>query len=166
MRLVRCSGSISTNPSWNSSNNAITAPRSGGSNGRKVTPCGSANVLGAARVVEGGLVAAPAGIAEVEVLVVDVELLGEDLPAGALVAGDDAGHGAFGVDRPGDADADQRADPEPAAARGVVDLDPAGHDGQQGARLERPRKLAERRAAQATREDVLERLALRVVCTV
>ena len=79
------------------------------------------------------------------------------------MAGDDAGDGLLVGHPLTDADRHLLAGPEPAARRGVIDLDPCGAHPQQTTGLEDPRKLLGRCAAEAAEEDRLERLALVVV---
>src|SRR3954469_20948709 len=80
-----------------------------------------------------------------------------------MVPRDDAGDRLLLGDRVADADAHVLPRAEPAAPRVVLDLDRHRAYAEGAARLERPRELDERRAAQAAGDDPLERLALALV---
>src|SRR6185436_16955333 len=125
--------------------------------------CANARSGSGRGVLERRFVPTAAGESELVVIVVDVDAVGDDLAAGAVVAGDDARDRALRVVRRGDPHGHAGAGPEPSLAGRVVDLDPAGDDREQVARLERPGELAERRAAEPAREDVLEHGPLRLV---
>src|SRR5438093_1545183 len=70
----------------------------------------------------------------------DPKLLGDQLLALPVVAGNDARDGRVLGNRPRDADRDDVLDAEPLPSRGVVYLDPGRADGDEVARLPGPRK--------------------------
>src|SRR3954454_7064112 len=111
-------------------------------------------------VVEARAVAADAAVGEIERAVVDTELVGDQLLAGPLVAGDHARNGLATRVPVADADADAVADPQPLAATGVVDVDLDRPHRDQLARLPHPRKVLLRVAAEPAGEDAFERGAL------
>src|SRR5215218_2090632 len=77
-------------------------------------------------VIEGGGVATSAAIAERESAVLDDELVGHELLAGALVPGDDAGHRLRPVVAIADAYAHAVSNAQPLATLRVGDLDVDG----------------------------------------
>src|SRR4051794_24784398 len=99
---------------------------------------------------------------EVQRAVVHAELVADELFPVALVTGDDAGHGFEPGMTIADPDADAIADPQPLAAARVIDVDGDRPHRHELARLPRPREVADRVAAAAAGEDVLQRGALPV----
>src|SRR4051812_33592726 len=112
------------------------------------------------RVVERRAVPAHSTEVEGQRAVLDDELVGDELLAGAVVAGDHAGDGLGAGVAVADPDADVVADAQPLAPARVVDLDLDGPHREELARLPRPREVLLGVAAEAAGVDRLERLAL------
>ena len=120
----------------------------------------AAHPLSVRAVVEVGCEGADAAVREAEGRVLDPELLGNDLLAGSVVAGDPARHRLVPGIGARDADADCILDAEPAAARRVVDLDLRRLDAEQVARLPRPGEVVDLASGDASGPDFFERPVL------
>src|SRR3954451_15396063 len=114
-----------------------------------------------AGVVEPRAVAAHAAVAERQRAVIDHKLVGTELLAGLLVAGDDARDHLLARDVVADAHVDALANAEPLAPTRMVDVDRDRPHRYQLAGLPRPRKMAFRSAAEPTGEDGLQHVTLR-----
>src|SRR5439155_3559700 len=88
------------------------------------------------------------------------QLLGDHLLARLMVARDHARHRLAARVGAGDPHADRVADPEPPAARRVVDLDLRRTDSDEVARLPRPGEMLELLALEPAGPDLLERSVL------
>src|SRR3954451_24186453 len=114
------------------------------------------------RVVERRAVAADAAVRELERPVLDDQLVGHELLAVALVAGDDARDRALLVEAIADPDADPVADAQPLPPPRVLDLELDRPDAHEVARLPGPREVLQRVPAAPPRPDLLEREPLLV----
>src|SRR4051812_10314167 len=115
-----------------------------------------------ARVGEGRCVAAGPAEVEVQRLVVHAQLVGDELFAVPVVAGDDAGHALRPVVPAADAHAEVTADAQPLTAPRVVDVDGDRSHRDELARLPGPREVRDGITAVLPGEDGLERGALLV----
>src|SRR5579871_689791 len=115
-----------------------------------------------ARVRERRLVAADAAVLEGEAFVVDPQLVGDELVAGAVVPGDDTADGGVSGIAVADPHRDVVSDAQPLPPARVVELDSDLADAEEPALLPRPREVGERVAAESAGEDRLERRGLLV----
>ena len=112
------------------------------------------------RVVERRAVAARAAEPEGQRPILDHELVGDELLADAIMAGDHARDRLRAGVAIADPDADVVADPQELAPPRVVDLDLHGAYGHELALLPRPREVGGGGATELAGEDRLERVAL------
>src|SRR6185295_5622580 len=116
---------------------------------------------GSSGVVEFRAVAAHSAVAERQRPVIDHELVGDELLAGLLVAGDDARDGLLAQDAITDSDIHALTDAQPLAPTRMVDIDRNRAHRDELAGLPCPRKVALRIAAEPTGEDPLQGVTLR-----